>query len=253
MIKLKFCLMTFVLSFLMLPYYTFANECDEFEIVSENTKYYKTISIINNNLYLLKSNIKYNSFEITEEEYNRIENNSTIVLSNYSGITETTYKKMTTTISTNGNYYRYKIVLNWKNMPATGSYDIIGIGFLGSVKVRSSLNFTQEYCRNSGGCITSTTNYPQTFNYGAGTTFKLPTDSIYSLKQTLYFDVEKNTSSTVVLQEAYGDYSHATSNISLANAKKYSVVSNVGISLNSSVTSYYDSINVSEAGWEGVW
>lgn len=44
---------------------------------------------------------------------------------------------MTTSILSNGNRYRYKVVLEWENMPSTRSYDVIGIGFLASVKVAS--------------------------------------------------------------------------------------------------------------------
>ena len=61
------------------------------------------------------------------------------------GTVETTYKKVVSTLSKNSNYFRYKISVTWKNIPSTRSYDIIGIGFLGSVKVRNDLNFIQEY------------------------------------------------------------------------------------------------------------
>lgn len=47
---------------------------------------------------------------------------------NGSGYTETNYKKMTTTILKNGTKYKYQVLLNWKLLPATRSYDIIGIG-----------------------------------------------------------------------------------------------------------------------------
>jgi hypothetical protein len=234
--------------------FVLADEENDFVVVSENIKYYKTVTYKNNNqLYSLNNNFISETFEVSEEEFNLGLKNSNIVLYGYSGVIETNYKKMTTTIASNGNYYRYKVVLNWKNIPATRSYDIIGIGFLGSVKVRNDLNFIQEYCTSSSSCTSSTANYPQIFTSGAGTTFKLPTGTLTSLKQTLYFDVEKNTTSTIILQEAYGDYSHATSSISLTNAKKFSVVANVGISLNSSITSYYDAIGVAKAGWEGTW
>lgn len=246
--------MLFVLCLFVIPSYVLANDEMDCIVVSEITKYYKTITYNKSNqLYSFNNNTISENFEISEEEFNSIKSSSTIVLSNYSGVTETNYKKMTTTIASNGKYYRYKVVLDWKNIPSTRSYDIIGIGFLGSVKVHNGLNFTQEYCTSLSNCTTSTTNYPQIFSSGAGTTFKLPTGTLTSLKQTLYFDVEKNTTSTIILQEAYGDYSHATSSISLTNAKKYNVVANVGISLDSSITSYYDAISVAKASWEGTW
>ncbi len=179
-------------SLLFIPKSVLAEE--DFEPISEVTKYYKTVtynsnhSVNNNDLNYIDSNSV--TYEITEEEYNSIEENNLVIAS--SGTTETTYKQMTTSILTNGSYYRYKNELTWKNIPTSRSYDIIGIGFFSTVKVRSnSTHFSMSYCYTDGSCYTNTTNYPQIFSKGAGTTFKLPTGALRSLKQTFYFDVEK--------------------------------------------------------------
>ena len=247
-------LVALIFSVVFIPTFVFASDDNDFEILSENTKYFKTITYSNVNSLLRLNALPYSeSFEVSKEEYELANENSSITLADYSGTTETTYKKMTTTIASNGNYYRYKVVLNWKNIPSTRSYDIIAIGFYSNLRVNSSLNFKQEYCYSSGSCSSSTTNYPQTFDAGAGTTFKLPTGDLSSLKQTLYFDVAKEVNSTIISQGAYGDYSHATSSISLTNAKKYTVNKDNGIILNSSVSSYYDSISVARASWSGSW
>ena len=221
----------------------------EENIVYEDTKYYKTIN------YRLLSNEKEFSYTtiVSKEEFDNADlmENSKSTLSN-SATVETTYKKMTTTIVQNGSYYKYKNVLMWKNIPSTRSYDIIGIGFYPSVKVKGSTHFEQYYCYTSGSCTTTTTNYPQVFSTGAGTSFLLPNGNLSSLKQTFYFNVEKNTSATIIRQVAAGDYSHATSSISLSNSKKYSINSN-GILLNGSVVNYYDEISQATAIWEGTW
>jgi hypothetical protein len=220
----------------------------EEDIVASSTKYYKTISYVGNNNMSFNNNISI-TYEITEEEYNNAnisnepKNSSTI---------ETTYKRMTTSITKNGSYYRYKNVLYWKNIPSTRSYDIIGIGHFSTVKVHGSTHFEQYYCLTSGPCYTTTTNYPQTFSVGAGTSFLLPPGNLSTLKQTFYFDVEKNTSLTIITQEAYGDYSHAITNVSLNNSKKYTV-NYTGISLDGSIINSYDSINKAQVVLNETW
>ena len=78
--------------------------------------------------------------------------------------------------------------------------------------------------------------------------------SLTSLKQTLYFDVTKtNSNSTILYQYAYGDYSHATSTISTTNALNHEVLQSAGIVLDSSISSYYDSINVASVYYEATW
>lgn len=219
----------------------YANNIDNKEIVlSTNTKYYKTVTIGDIN----------NTYEITKEEYDSYNPNSSL-----REPVETEYKKLTTTIISGVGAYKYKAKLVWKKMPSTRSYDIIGIGFINNVEQNGGITFKQEYCYSSGNCNTSTSkNNTYTGNNGVGVSFKLPTGSLTSLSQELYFYVsKKNPSSTITNQRIVGDYSHATSSISSTNAKKYTVNNTSGIALDSSISSYYDAINPSITTWNGTW
>ena len=139
-------------------------------------------------------------------------------------------------------------------MPSLRSYDIIGIGFLGTVEPATIPHFRQDYCLSSGGCHVLTLHTPQVFNYGAGTSFKLVEGQLASLEETLYFDVKKkNASNTITIQKAYGDYAHATSTINMINATNYQVIQSSGIALDSSISSYYDTLQVADASWYGTW
>lgn len=232
---------------LLIPVITNAHS---FNVVSEETKYFRTITPYTDVSLCSVEDAFSLTTEISEEEYNNVDITDISLAS--SGYTETTYKKMTTSILSNGSYYRYKNRLVWKNMPKVRSYDIIGIGFLSTVRINGSAYFEQYYCPEYSSCVSSTSHNPQTFTNGAGTTFKLPSGTLTQLEQTYYFDVEKNTTATIISQAAYGDYSHATSSVSLTTGKKYIVGTN-GIVLNSSVIDYYDSITKATANWSGSW
>ena len=251
---------------LLMPSFVFAKDNTEvlndedFVLVAETTKYYKTVTTIDMDQFTsigdmgnaLTNGISSVTYEVTEEEYNNAREEDRIVRSNPTVI-ETTYKRMTSSISANGSYYRYKNVLNWKLIPSVRSYDIIAIGFLGTVKPKTYPSFVEEYCRPNGYCSTITLDTVQIFNYGAGTSFLVPSGDLSSLKQTFWFDVEKNTTNTVTIQKAYGDYAHATSTVGMMDATNYTVSQSAGIVLGSSISSSYDSIPVADASWYGSW
>lgn len=253
--KKRYLIIVVLLVLLIIPIKVLAkdNDDNEFVIISETTRYYKTIELKSNLdvMALNHSNFISRTYEITEDEYNSFADNGINPLGDATITTE--YKKMTTSILKSGSLYRYKNVLVWNKLPKIRSYDIIGIGFMSNVKIKSNLVFTQEACTSLTDCTKSTTNYPQKFSNGAGTTFKLPVGDFVSLTQTLYFDVEKNTLETIISQNAYGDYAHATSTISLDNAKKYTVNGSQGIVLNTSIKDSYDTINQAKATWTGSW
>lgn len=236
-----------ILSFIMLT------NAEEEEFAS-TTKYFKTDTYYNSllpNSY--NTNAISTSYEITEEEYENVDElTGNMASPNVSGSVETTYKKMTTSITKNGNYYRYKNVLLWKKFPSVRSYDIIGIGHFSTVKVHGSAHFEEYYCFTSGSCYTNIAHYTQTFNTGSGASFPLPTGSLTTLKTTFYFDVEKNTTLTIISQDAYGDYSHAITNVTLANSKKYTV-NPTGISLDGSIINSYDSITSTIVTLNATW
>lgn len=64
--------------------------------------------------------------------------------------------------------------------------------------------------------------------------------------------MQKNTSSTIIAQYAYGDYAHAVKTISLNNAQKYKVNTGGIIYEDTSIT-YYDAISTAKATWNGNW
>lgn len=246
-LKSKKIILALLLTLIIMPTTTLAKETDDnFKVISVSEKYYKTISSSNN---LSLTNTRVESIEISKEEYDNVSDN---IQTRGTGGTETTYKKLTTTILSNGSLYRYKTVLNWKQFPAVRSYDNIGIGHYASVTYNSSLNFSQSYCLTNGTCKTLTTYYPQYFSTGVGATFKVPEGDLTSLSQTLFYDVRKNTTATVLSQAAYGDYSHATDSVSLSQAQSFSVGTS-GIQFTNGVGNYYDDIQPATATWSGSW
>lgn len=248
---MKKSLMIALLSIILIPVVANAEEIEKVEAITE--KYYKTVTVIPKDLSIYSDNyIVSQTTEVTEEEYNNAKKEvntrgSTIAT------TETTYKKMTTTIGTIGTYYRYKVVLKWKLMPSTRSYDIIGIGFPSSVVIAAIPAFSQTYCVSGGSCYTTATYTPYTGNNGAGASFKIPPGTLDSMSQTFYVDVTKrNPNTTISVQRAYGDYAHAQYSVTSSEATRY-FVDTYGINLDNSIDPSYDSINYAMSEWTGTW
>ena len=180
------------------------------------------------------------------------ENNFKSLRGYYPGYVETVGKKMTTTIISVNNRYRYKVTVEWKSMPSTRSYDIIGIGIDPIVRIASGLYFQSNYCYSVNNCSSNGVNTQKITSTGATSTFKLPSASVVSMNSYVYFEVEKNVNYTITQLNAAGDYSHATSSISLSNSQNHSI--NVaGIQLNSSISGYYDSIPAAVANLTCNW
>ncbi len=192
-----------------------------------------------------------NTSEVTEEEYN----DDMILNMRSTATTETTYKRMVTTIAQAGTKYRYKVTLTWKQLPKVRSYDIIGIGVEPSlVLITSDAVFNQTYCISNSCTNTNTINSSSYGFAGVGVSFKLAANSgITGLRSYFYFDVsKKNSSQTLSVQYADGDYSHATSTISGSLAQGF-YVNQIGVVLDSSISGYYDAITSAEAEWFGTW
>ena len=223
-------------------YYMDENTFDENKdldatLVAQNEKYYKTIY----------TNLagESTSVEVTETEYN---NQSTM---GSRGTVETAYKKMVSTLSQNGSKFRYKVSVSWKNMPSVRSYDIIGVGFDDPVYISSPVYFNYYSCDSSGNCSTSTQYYDKKkTSTGGSAVYKFPS-SVVSMSSNLYYDVSKNTSSTITRLDMYGDYAHATTSISGSNAMNHLITHN-GIELSSNI-SYYDAIPCAQSAWSGTW
>ena len=215
------------------------NKDSEATLLATNSKYFKTI-------YTGLDGAEYTT-EITENEY---DNQSSI---DPRGTVSTSYKEMVTVIAQNGNYYRYKVTVNWKQLPSTRSYDIIGIGFDDPVYITSPVYFNYSYCVSSGDCNTSTLYYDRKkVSTGGSVVYKLPGSEAISLGAVLYYDVAKNTTDTITRIEMYGDYAHATSNISGTSYTNHNITMD-GIILGTNIYSKYDAIPCAVSAWNITW
>lgn len=244
-----------------------ANKDLEGEIVAQTVKYYKTTTTYREEKLTRTFNyniVDSNTEEITEEEYEKAESQiSTYALLN--GYTETTYKKMTTTIISVNNRYRYKNDLFWKIMPATRSYDILSIGIDSTVSGIPNTKYyrtTYDMTYNSGGgyCSTSTTG---TWNMGPNgyvVTFDLPNNTssanVTALSSYMYFEVQKLTNNTINTLNAYGNYKHAQKSVNSSVTTGVSVGINgaisFDISISSEITTSYDSMSTAQAVLFGI-
>ncbi len=201
------------------------------KVVASDTKYYK---ITNSTIVS----------EISKDKYDKVDLQSSL---QSTGFIETTYKKVTTKIIDLSNYYRYKISVEWKLIPQKRSYDIIGIGMDSNVSITGSITFQQNYCYETGNCYTSSAFVSKISANGAAALFQLPTSNkVNSLNSYMYYTVAKNTSSTISVLNAYGDYSHATVNTQQSYINNFTINS-LGIVLDSSIKSKYDEIPISKA------
>ncbi len=99
--------------------YRLKNQVISFNLTKKNSS-----NINDDNLELVSKH----SVEITEQEYNDM-NNKTLITTHGEDIVETTGKKLTTTISyiSSSNRYRLKNTLEWKNMPKKRYNELYGI------------------------------------------------------------------------------------------------------------------------------
>lgn len=204
--------------------------------------------ISNMTLNEIEDNKKLQGKILSQETVYLTEQDFTTIQGMQAGYIETTAKKMTTTIISIGNKYRYKVSVEWKIIPTNRSYDVIGIGIDNNVKIISNLNFKQNFCYTENKCASSIVNIPKITQTGAISIFQLPTQPIISLSSYLYFDVIKNDNSNFSQLNAYGDYSHSIEpvvDIDTINP----LINRIGILLNNSILNYYDSIPTSNAVW----
>lgn len=224
-----------------------ANKNIESALEASTTKYYVETVRYDSTGRVVHSNTN----EVTEEEYN----DDMILNMRSTATTQTTYKKMVTTIAQAGTKYRYKVTLTWRQLPKVRSYDIIGIGVEPAlVAISSDVVFNQTYCI-SNSCTNTNSFYSDSYTFtGAGVSFKLASNSgITGLRSYLYFDVSKaNPSQTLNYQYADGDYSHATSAVTANQSMGY-YVNQTGIVLDADISGYYDAITSAEAAWSGTW
>lgn len=166
---------------------------------------------------------KYLSY-MTEEQYSWIKeldidnNEYEIKKSNMNeNVTRGTYatsNQKTVSISKvcNANYCAVTLLTTFLSQPSVKSYDVVGARFMNTSLYNSYI--TTIVSSSSGSTVQS--NYMNYYN-GFGNSIQLPSSgTIYSVEQN--YKVNK----TGIV---YGSYQHATSNISLANSKLYTISS----------------------------
>lgn len=136
---------------------------------------------------------------------------------NNSAYAETHYKRMSVyIININDNHYRYKITLDWLNMPSKRSWDILALGYENTVYVGVPTTFEQNWCKN-GSCYTSLSGNYYSYDDVEMVTFKLPSGTLTSLSSYMFYDVLRVDPSKVLEEiTTIGDYAHATSTLSAA-------------------------------------
>lgn len=170
------------------------------------------------------------------------------------GYVATPTRAVTTTIVSVSGRYRYKVSVEWLQIPSNRSHDIIGIGIDTNVSIYGGLTyFQQNFCYSTNNCNSSGTYAQKVTSTGASATYQLPSASVVSMDTYFYFSVEKNTTATITQLNAYGDFAHAMYTVSSTDAYNNHSVNRGGLSLNSNISSYYDSIDTAKAVWTGSW
>ena len=244
---------------LIIPFIVSAETTEEKEIVGQTIKYFRTDTIINNSSVMRSANMGELSsitVEVTKEEFDSAEPIGPITGNERYVQTETTYKRLTTTISKFGQYYDYETNLYWKNIPKVRSHDIISIGHYNDVELYDDtmVGFNSDYCLASGLCYTSVARTEVKTQYGTAVVFSLPTSSLTSLEQTLYFTVKKAVSWTITEQIAAGDYAHATKTVSSSVAANNITPNITGLFIDPDIEDeYYDTTPAAIVEWNGSW
>jgi len=228
-------------------------------LVGENTQYYKTTTFMRNGIKYSTSQIMEKDDLLRDMEAEESQQHTDLLRVSgnfYNGISYTTYKQITTRItSVSEDYMRYQVESYWFNMPSTKSYDIMGIGIEPSkVEIGSTLDFRQDYIKTNDEMGYSIACYQKTSSTGGAVMFKLPNYSIRYLEAYMYFYVQKiNQSDTIYSLVAAGDYAHATSDVSSDARNHYSINHGTGIFIDSTYYSSYDDIPTADASFLGTW
>ena len=177
---------------------------EEYEFLSKfYWEGYQDDMTLNDYQEFVESNIMNGEFETVE--INHLENEGLIL---YSTSHETNSKTMKISKSCNSKC-SISVVVTWKNVPNTKSYDVIG-AYLDGVNLLSKVSTN---AKASG--ITNSIFEIKKDNNGFGASISLPTSgSSYVISQT--YTVSKGGT-------VYASYQHAKSSISLANSKNYTI------------------------------
>lgn len=208
------------------------------------TKYFKDIPILT---FSMRDEYRYIPVEITEEEYNNAN-----VQTTYASTHETTYKKLTITLSNHpSSYDNTRIVvsdLTWKQIPANKSYDVFALyATSGTIEMPTAYQNKYELAPSGDVCAlntnkTWTTTYlPSHANWntvgilsvytGAGISMEFDhslTPCVYDLGMII--GVEKGYNFQMITSALPVDgnsvtirasYQHAQGTVSLSESKNY--------------------------------
>lgn len=242
-------------------YQTFIDNKDiEAELLSRTTQYVRTTVTIRNG-------IKFSTTEIIPEEKFISDMNKQVQSPPasprtsgiyYDGISEDDIKGLTTTISSVDDYtMRYKLDIDWYEMPSTRSWDIIGIGIEPTkVEIGSFLTAHQNWRTTGGVYGSSDSGYTvKSQSTGGSVMIELPSGSIDILQSYLYFNVNKvQNVGTIQSLLAVGDYAHATTSVDEDSVYNYYTVNHVaGVVVQSPYHNDYVSVPTSDAVFVGTW
>lgn len=238
---------------------TFLDNKDiEGTVLSESVKYLRNYAILRNGI------TTYRSKEITEEEAIR-DRELQAQNPQYRGPVGSYYDG---TVATNTISVKAKIIgisntrmrlmtdVDWYTMPSYRYNDIIAAGFESTkVQFATGIIFREDWRDENGNDSYTTGCSPKQETNGGSAIFALPSGSLSQLEMYMYFNIKK-ASGVGTITELYssGDYAHGTSYVSESNLyNHYNVTQPVGISMDSTYGSYYQSNSAAQASFIGTW
>ena len=162
--------------------------------------------------------------ELTESEYNNINEDNVYSINGNTNYIETTYKKLTLSVSTpSSTDHNFTLTCNWKIAPAVRSFDVMGIRFHNYRVVGGSQSGMQTY--KVDGKYKAVTYSPTGTNIkvldnGYGISMNVVDDHVTELYMTIDGTAVKTSSTSWGI---YGSYQHAKENVSLATSKSYTI------------------------------
>jgi len=178
--------------------------------------------------------------EITENEFN----NAQFPKPTKSMTVETVYKKMALTLTTiTSGYADISLTNKWKLLPSTRSFDVLAMRFINLDDINGTQFGEQIYTINgSYNAVTYSWNGTNINRQSNG--FGISMNLIDSSSVTS-FDMHITASLTIDGSNpiAYATYQHATSNVTLAQSKNYTLgAGGLGgvINFNNNIDNYYD-------------
>lgn len=177
--------------------------------------------------------------EITENEFN----NAQLPKPTKSMTVETVYKRMSLTLTSIDEYADVVFSNKWKLLPSTRSFDVLAMRFINLDDINGTQAGDQTYSINGVyNAVTYSwngTNINRQSN-GFGISMNLiDSSSVTSFDMHITAMLEVTGSNPI----AYATYQHATSNVTLAQSKNYTLgAGGLGsvINFNNNIDNYYD-------------